>query len=201
MSFFCILFGYSCGSFLTVEIIIRHKMGKRAFEVGSKNPGTANVVDLLGLRLGIVTLLGDIFKTVLPCVVCQYLFPSSLGRLAILYAGIGAALGHGFPFWNNLRGCKMIVGKKYRGSFEQCLKRYVQDRLNDYEDIDSSRVFITHPMCSKQTVDMVKELLYRYDRFDEIFETPAGCTVSSHCGPNTLGILYIRKNKKAGYRT
>jgi fatty acid-binding protein DegV len=97
-------------------------------------------------------------------------------------------------------GGEMTVGKKYRGSFERCLKRYVQDRLRDAEDIDYSRVFITHPMCSKQTVDMVKELLCDYAKFEEIIETPAGCTVSSHCGPNTLGILYKRKSRKSGYR-
>lgn len=91
---------------------------------------------------------------------------------------------------------KMRVGKKYRGSFERALKSYVKDRLQDEENIDFSRVFITHPMCSSQTVDMVKELLRDYGRFEEIIETPAGCTVSSHCGPNTLGILYKRKNKK-----
>ncbi|MPN30822.1 hypothetical protein SDC9_178293 [bioreactor metagenome] len=94
---------------------------------------------------------------------------------------------------------RMKVGKKYIGSFERCLKHYVQDRLlDDQENIDFSRVFITHPMCSKQTVDMVKELVYTFGKFEEIIETPAGCTVSSHCGPHTLGILYKRKNKKSG---
>jgi len=79
---------------------------------------------------------------------------------------------------------RMKVGKKYIGSFERCLKHYVQDRLlDDQENIDFSRVFITHPMCSKQTVDMVKELVYTFGKFEEIIETPAGCTVSSHCGP------------------
>ena len=91
---------------------------------------------------------------------------------------------------------KMKVGKKYRGSFEQCLKRYLQDRLSDEHDIDFSRVFITHPMCSKQTVDMVKDFLHNSTSFEEIIETPAGCTISSHCGPNTLGILYKRKKRK-----
>lgn len=90
---------------------------------------------------------------------------------------------------------KMKVGKKYRGSFEKCLRNYVQDRLRNDEDIDYSRVFITHPMCSSQTVEKVKETLLQYAHFDEIIETPAGCTVSSHCGPNTLVILFKRKKK------
>lgn len=91
---------------------------------------------------------------------------------------------------------KMKVGKKYRGSFERCLTHYIQDRLSNEDDIDFSRVFITHPMCSKQTVNMVKNLLCINTKFKEIIETPAGCTVSSHCGPNTLGILYKRKTRK-----
>lgn len=91
---------------------------------------------------------------------------------------------------------RMQVGKKYRGSFEGCLKRYVQDRLRDERDIDFSRVFITHSMCSRSTVELVKELLGEHAGFAQIMETSAGCTVSSHCGPNTLGILYKRKSKK-----
>ncbi|MDD4783891.1 MAG: DegV family protein [Syntrophaceticus sp.] len=95
---------------------------------------------------------------------------------------------------------RLMVGKKYRGSFERCLKHYVKDRLIYGEEIDFSRVFITHPMCSKETVDMVKELLSHDGRFEEIIETNAGCTVANHCGPNTLGIIYKRKSNKSGYR-
>lgn len=91
---------------------------------------------------------------------------------------------------------KMIVGRKYRGSFESCLEKYVKDRLFGNQDIDYSRIFITHTMCSEQTVAKVKEAVRRYADFEEIIETSAGCTVSNHCGPNTLGILYKRKNKK-----
>jgi DegV family protein with EDD domain len=127
-----------------------------------------------------------------------------IDRLDYLYKGgrcsglemLGANLLQIKPCIEVIDG-KMKVGKKYRGSFERCLRHYVQDRLVNDQDIDFSRVFITHPMCSKQTVDMVKELLYDYAKFEIIIETPAGCTVSSHCGPNTLGILYKRRNKKS----
>jgi DegV family protein with EDD domain len=95
---------------------------------------------------------------------------------------------------------KMRVGKKYRGSFERALEHYIQDRLSDTHNIDFSRVFITHPMCSRQTVDIVKELLRNDARFEEIIETPAGCTVSCHCGPNTLGILFKLKTRKENTR-
>ncbi len=91
---------------------------------------------------------------------------------------------------------KMTVGKKYRGSFENCLKKYVKDRLQANGDIDYSRIFVTHTVSSPETVAMVKELIQEYAGFEEIIETNAGCTISSHCGPNTLGILYKRKSKK-----
>lgn len=88
----------------------------------------------------------------------------------------------------------MKVGKKYRGSFERCLESYVKDRLENNSNIDTNRLFITHSYCSTETIALVKELVHRYAAFDEIIETNAGCTISSHCGPNTLGILYKRKN-------
>lgn len=91
---------------------------------------------------------------------------------------------------------KMTVGKKYKGSFDHCLEQYTRDRLYVKQNIDYSRVFITHPMCSAQTIERVKDTILRYAHFDEIIETPAGCTVSSHCGPNTLGILFKRKKGK-----
>jgi len=91
---------------------------------------------------------------------------------------------------------KMVVGKKYRGSFERCLQNYVKDKLLDREGIDYSRIFITHSSCSEQTVQMVVEAINQYAHFDEIIETKAGCTISAHCGPNTLGILFKLKNRK-----
>ena len=88
---------------------------------------------------------------------------------------------------------KMVVGKKYRGNFESCLQKYIKDRLFENDRIDYSRVFITHSMCAPETVGKVKEWIAQYAQFDEVIETYAGCTVSAHCGPNTLGILYKSK--------
>lgn len=88
---------------------------------------------------------------------------------------------------------KMIVGKKYRGNFDRCLENYVKDRLQNNDNVDPTRIFITHSHCSKETVDKVRALVEEFGNFEEIIETTAGCTVSTHCGPNTLGILYRRK--------
>jgi len=89
---------------------------------------------------------------------------------------------------------KMIVGKKYRGDFDKCLEKYVKDKLSERDDIDTSRIFVTHAMCSPQTVAKVKEAISKYADFDEVIETNAGCTIFCHCGPNTLGILFKRKH-------
>lgn len=88
---------------------------------------------------------------------------------------------------------KMGVGKKYRGKFDACIEKYVNERLEGRTDIVTDRIFITHTPCDKKIVDMVRKTIKKHMQFTEIIETTAGCTVSSHCGPNTLGILFIRK--------
>lgn len=93
---------------------------------------------------------------------------------------------------NNQDG-KMGVGKKYRGSLDKALQQYVQDKLADRTDIRTNRIFITHSGISDERIAMVKKLVAQYIKFDEVPVTRAGCTVSSHCGPNTLGILFMTK--------
>lgn len=88
---------------------------------------------------------------------------------------------------------KMAVGKKYRGKFNYCIEKYVSERISVRNDIRTKRIFVTHSHCEKSLVDSVKKIVGNTLKFDEIIETTAGCTVSSHCGPNTLGILFIRK--------
>ncbi|MEG1559464.1 MAG: DegV family protein [Clostridia bacterium] len=88
---------------------------------------------------------------------------------------------------------KMTVGNTFRGSLEVCLKRYVKQRLKDRSDIDCRRVFITTTGCSRNIIDMVEDSVKKYGNFETIIETQAGCTISAHCGPNTLGILFFKK--------
>ncbi len=88
---------------------------------------------------------------------------------------------------------KMNVGKKYRGSYEKALANYVKDRLMDREDILTERIFVTHTETPAEIVEQVKEIVSECKKFDVVEETTAGCTVSCHCGPNTLGVLFIRK--------
>ena len=88
---------------------------------------------------------------------------------------------------------KMGVGKKYRGSLDKCLQQYVQDKLAGRTDICTNRVFITHSGISEERIALVKAEVEKYQKFDEILITRAGCTISSHCGPNTLGVLFMTK--------
>lgn len=87
----------------------------------------------------------------------------------------------------------MSVGKKYRGSLDKALAQYVKDRLEGRTDIDYSRIFITHSGISDERVELVRNEIQKYGKFEDIFVTRAGCTISSHCGPNTLGILFMTK--------
>ena len=89
---------------------------------------------------------------------------------------------------------KMDVAKKYRGRYADVLKQYVVDKIGDYSDIDLDRVFVTHAGCDPQLVNDIVELVKKTAPFKEVFLTRAGCTVSSHCGANTLGVLFIRKS-------
>ncbi len=89
----------------------------------------------------------------------------------------------------------MSVGKKYRGKLDTVLLKYVEDELSSYpaDSIDLSRIFITHGGIDQFYIDLVKEKIKSIFPFQEIFETRASCTISSHCGPNTLGILFMTK--------
>ena len=87
---------------------------------------------------------------------------------------------------------KMGVGKKYRGAYQKCLLQYVKERLEGRDDIDPHRIFITESGgFTSEEVAEVEAAVRGYQPFEEVLHTRAGCTVSSHCGPRTLGILYF----------
>ncbi len=104
--FFCLLTGYICGCFLTAELVAWGKTGKGVDVLGTKNPGMANIAAQLGWGCGALVLAGDIGKTFLACALSRHFFPVPLSTL---YAGLGAALGHNFPFWRHFRGGKGVT--------------------------------------------------------------------------------------------
>ncbi len=96
-----------------------------------------------------------------------------------------------------VKGGAMGVEKKYRGKFADVLKTYAAERLADGDSICLDRVFVTHAGCDEEIVNAMVEQVKNTLPFKEVFCTRAGCTVSAHCGRNTLGVLFIRKNPLA----
>ena len=99
----------------------------------------------------------------------------------------------------NLKPCievrdgKMIVVKKYRGSYNKCLASYVKDRLAEREDLTREILFVTKTSVSDEEYKAVMDTVAEHGHFGVTYETTAGCTVSCHCGPGTLGVLFVRK--------
>ena len=99
----------------------------------------------------------------------------------------------------NLKPCievrdgKMIVVKKYRGKYDKCLASYVKERLADRDDLDRDILFVTQTVVSDACYAGVMAAVKEHGNFAHVYETTAGCTVSCHCGPGTLGVLFVRK--------
>lgn len=92
-----------------------------------------------------------------------------------------------------VRGGKMSVVKKYRGNYAKCLANYVKDRLADRDDLDRNILFVTRTPVTDECLAAVKNAVEAYADFKNTYWTEAGCTVSCHCGPGTLGVLFVRK--------
>ena len=90
----------------------------------------------------------------------------------------------------------MGVGKKYRGNYVKSLRKYVADKLENPEDLNKLNCFVTHAGVDADIVNEVYELVKSYNIFENIYITRAGSIVSSHCGRNTLGVLFVRNSDK-----
>jgi DegV family protein with EDD domain len=85
----------------------------------------------------------------------------------------------------------MGMGKLYRGNLDKVLIQYAEEQLTRYPNIKRARAFITHSGISEERIDMIRNVLLNHKAFDEIYITRASCTISAHCGPNTLGVLFM----------
>lgn len=85
------------------------------------------------------------------------------------------------------------VGKMYRGSMEKTILDYVRGRLENAADIQYDRIFVTHSGVPQEIVQKVISLVKELCPFEDVIETVAGSTISCHCGPNCLGVLFFRK--------
>lgn len=99
----------------------------------------------------------------------------------------------------NLKPCievkdgKMSVVKKYRGNYAKSLAAYVKDRLANRDDLDKGTLFVTRTPVTDDCLEAVKNAVETYGDFENVYWTEAGCTISCHCGPGTLGVLFVRK--------
>ena len=91
----------------------------------------------------------------------------------------------------SMKDGQMYAKKKYMGGLDGCLKKYIKDLAEEYRAYDKTRCFITHSNCEPEIVEKVREQVRETFDFNEILETKAGCVVTSHCGKNTLGVLFI----------
>ena len=88
---------------------------------------------------------------------------------------------------------RMHPGEKYRGRYEHYLKHYIRDILDKEENIDYSRVFVVHSPSEEGLVRFAIDTVKSYGLFREVLEAMAGCTICTHCGPDTLGLMFMRK--------
>jgi DegV family protein with EDD domain len=113
------------------------------------------------------------------------------GRVSALKAGAAALLNIKPSIM--VRDGKMVIGRKYHGKFRMVVKKYVNDVLENSTDINPKFVFITHSGVDADLLEETYQQLKEKNIFENIFISRAGCTISSHCGPDTLGVLFIRK--------
>lgn len=88
---------------------------------------------------------------------------------------------------------KMSVVKKYRGNYAKSIATYVKERLSNRDDLDSKYLFVTHTPISDECTKAVEAAIAEHADFESIYWTKAGCTISCHCGPGTLGVLFAKK--------
>lgn len=107
-------------------------------------------------------------------------------------AALGANMLHLRPEIE-VRDGKMQVGRKYRGTIQKSVTDYIRGRLEGREDIDTARIFVTHSHAPREVVDEAIALVKELHPFTEVIETIAGCTITSHCGKECLGVLFFTK--------
>ncbi len=88
---------------------------------------------------------------------------------------------------------QLVPGKKYKGKMARCIQQYVADLKEMYPHYDTARCFVTHSSADEELVTLAKDLVKTNFKFDEVIETVAGSIITSHCGRNTLGVLFITK--------
>lgn len=85
------------------------------------------------------------------------------------------------------------VGKMYRGSMEKTILDYIRGRLENEKTVNCDRIFVTHSGVPEEIVEKAVALVKELRPFEEVVVTVAGSTISCHCGPACIGVLFFRK--------
>ena len=89
---------------------------------------------------------------------------------------------------------KMGVGKKYRGKLQKCMLQYIRERLEGRDDIETDRIFLTDSRgLTDEELDELEQEILRCQPFQQVLRSKSGCTISNHCGPRCMGILFFHK--------
>ena len=105
----CLLLGYAFGMILTADIVVRKLYKVSVFDIGSKNPGLANVAIEYGVKPALLVLVGDAVKVIIPIFIVRALFPEEPYMLTTLLVGLGATLGHNYPCWHKFKGGEGVM--------------------------------------------------------------------------------------------
>ena len=176
-----------------------YKVVDKVFVVDSKNLSTGIALQII--EASILAEQGmdakdivDYIQTIRPRVRASFVVDTLTylhrgGRCSGLAALAGGALKL-HPLISVVDG-KMLPGKKYRGKMDRVIIDYVKDLEADLLKAKADRVFITHSGCEDEVIEAVKAQLTSLGYFREILVTRAGSVITSHCGPGTLGVLFI----------
>ena len=91
----------------------------------------------------------------------------------------------------DMKDGQLYPKKKYVGKMARCIKSYIMDLIAEYPHYDKTRCFVTHSNADADLVELAKNMVRESFHFDQIHETVAGSIITSHCGRNTLGVLFI----------
>lgn len=160
-------------------------IGQLVIEACVKNDGNADAVE-------IVEYINEIKQKLNVSFVIDTLKYLQKGGRCSALAALGANMLQLKPCIEVKDG-KMDVAKKYRGKMSICLDNYVNDKLKNNENVKLDRIFVTHSGCSEEIINQVVKKVKELQPFNEVLITRAGGTISTHCGPNTLGILFFTK--------
>ena len=134
----------------------------------------------------------EISKTVKMCFIPKNLdYLRAGGRVSNAVAMVGNLLNL-HPCIDILDG-KLIAGKKYRGNMDKVLLQYIKEQFEKYDNINPKRMYITHSGVPEERLALVKKAVEDAGIFEEIYVSRASCTISTHCGPGTLGVLFMEK--------